>query len=40
MTVEADGLVVHARRAIVAIPPTLTGEIEYHPKLPAPSGPS
>ena len=35
VTVEADGLVVHARRAIVAIPPTLTAEIEYHPKLPS-----
>ena len=35
VTVEADGLVVHARRAIVAIPPTLTSEIEFHPKLPA-----
>ncbi len=35
VTVEADGLVVHARRAIVAIPPTLTNEIEFHPKLPA-----
>ncbi|HEU0024975.1 MAG TPA: FAD-dependent oxidoreductase, partial [Thermoleophilaceae bacterium] len=33
--VDADGLTVHARRVIVAIPPTLTGEIEYHPALPA-----
>ncbi len=35
VTVESDRLVVEARRVIVAIPPTLTAEIEYHPKLPA-----
>jgi monoamine oxidase len=33
--VHADGLEVHAKRVIVAIPPTLTGQIEYHPALPA-----
>jgi monoamine oxidase len=33
--VHADGLTVHAHRVIVAIPPTLTAEIEYHPKLPS-----
>jgi monoamine oxidase len=33
--VLADGLTVHARRAIVAIPPSLTAQIEYHPPLPA-----
>jgi monoamine oxidase len=33
--VDCDGLTVHARRVIVAIPPTLTGQIEYTPKLPA-----
>ena len=32
--VHADGLEVHAKRVIVAIPPTLTGQIEYHPALP------
>jgi monoamine oxidase len=32
--VEADGLTVHARHAIVAVPPTLSGNIEYHPALP------
>ena len=35
MQVHADGLEVHAKRVIVAIPPTLTGQIEYHPALPA-----
>ena len=40
VTVEADGLVVHARRAIVAIPPTLTNEIEFHPKLPVEARPA
>jgi monoamine oxidase len=33
--VDAEGLTVHARRAIVAIPPALTGQIDYHPALPA-----
>jgi monoamine oxidase len=33
--VEADGLVVRAKSAIVAIPPTLAGRIDYHPALPA-----
>jgi monoamine oxidase len=33
--VDSDRLVVEARRVIVAIPPTLTAEIDYHPKLPA-----
>jgi monoamine oxidase len=32
---DADGLTVHARRAIVAIPPSLTAQIDYHPALPA-----
>ena len=31
---ECDGLTVHARRAIVAIAPTLAGRIDYHPALP------
>ncbi len=37
--VEPDGVVVgelRARRAIVAVPPTLAGRIEYDPPLPAP----
>jgi len=34
-TVEADGLTVAARRAIVAIPPALAGRIRYEPALPA-----
>src|SRR5215211_3968880 len=33
--VVSDRLTVVARRVIVAIPPTLTGEIEYRPALPA-----
>lgn len=33
--VYADGVTVHARRAIVAIPPTLAGRIAYQPQLPA-----
>ncbi|MCD9624432.1 flavin monoamine oxidase family protein [Rhabdothermincola salaria] len=33
--VRADGLVVRARRAIVAVPPTLAGRIAYAPALPA-----
>lgn len=32
--VHADDLVVTARRAIVAIPPTLAGRIDYRPALP------
>jgi monoamine oxidase len=32
---EAGGLTVRARRAIVAIPPTLAGRIAYEPPLPA-----
>jgi monoamine oxidase len=35
VTVYARGLQVQAKRAIVAIPPTLAGRIEYKPKLPA-----
>jgi monoamine oxidase len=35
VTVSTPGLEVHAKRAIVAIPPTLAGRIEYHPKVPA-----
>jgi monoamine oxidase len=35
VTVFTRGLEVHAKRAIVAIPPTLAGRIEYKPKLPA-----
>jgi monoamine oxidase len=34
VTVEAEGVRVHARRAIVAVPPTLAGRIDYSPKLP------
>ena len=34
VTVEADGARVEARRAIVAIPPALTGAIEFDPPLP------
>jgi monoamine oxidase len=33
--VEADGISVRAKSAIVAIPPTLAGRIDYHPALPA-----
>jgi monoamine oxidase len=33
--VEGDKLVVRAKRAIVAIPPTLAARIDYHPALPA-----
>jgi len=33
--VEAGGLAVRARRAIVAVPPTLAGRISYDPPLPA-----
>jgi monoamine oxidase len=35
VTVVADRLTVGGRRAIVAIPPTLTGRIAYDPPLPA-----
>jgi len=35
VVVEADGLEVRARRAIVAIPPVLAGRISYEPVLPA-----
>jgi monoamine oxidase len=35
VTVHADGIDVRARRAIVAIPPTLTCRIAYDPPLPA-----
>ncbi len=30
----ADGVVVRARRAVVAVPPTLAGRIAYDPPLP------
>ncbi|TML80009.1 MAG: flavin monoamine oxidase family protein [Actinobacteria bacterium] len=33
--VSSDGAVVHAKRAIVAIPPVLSAEIVYEPALPA-----
>lgn len=35
VTVHADGTAVRARRAIVAMPPTLTARIAYEPPLPA-----
>ena len=35
VTVDSDRLAVRARRAIVAIPPTLAGRIDYSPALPA-----
>jgi monoamine oxidase len=35
VTVEADGDTARARRAIVAVPPTLAGRIVYDPPLPA-----
>jgi monoamine oxidase len=35
VTVHADGVEVHARRAIVAMPPTLTCRIAYDPPMPA-----
>jgi monoamine oxidase len=35
VTVQTRALEVHAKRAIVAIPPTLAGRIEYAPRLPA-----
>lgn len=31
---EPGALAVHARRAIIAVPPTLAGRISYHPPLP------
>jgi monoamine oxidase len=34
VTVEADGVVVRARRAIVAVAPTLAGRLVYDPPLP------
>ncbi len=34
VTVISDRVTVHAKRAIVAIPPTLAGRIDYHPILP------
>ncbi len=35
VVLDADGLTVRARRAIVAIPPTLAGRVAYDPPLPA-----
>jgi monoamine oxidase len=35
VTVHSQKLVVDAKRAIVAIPPTLAGRIDYQPELPA-----
>ncbi|HMC05758.1 MAG TPA: flavin monoamine oxidase family protein [Solirubrobacterales bacterium] len=35
VTIHSRRLEVHAKRVIVAIPPTLTGRIHYHPALPA-----
>jgi monoamine oxidase len=35
VTIEADGLTVRARRAIVSIPPVLAGRIAYDPVLPS-----
>ena len=35
VTVEADGATVRARRAVVALAPTLAGRIAYDPPLPA-----
>jgi monoamine oxidase len=35
VTVHCQGLEAHGKLAIVAIPPTLAGRIEYHPTLPA-----
>ena len=35
VTVASDRLEVHAKRAIVAVPPTLAGRIAYDPPLPA-----
>jgi len=36
VAVHADELTVRARRAIVAVPPTLAGRIAYYPPLPGP----
>lgn len=33
--VESDNVIVHAQRAVIAIPPTLAGRLRYRPKLPA-----
>jgi monoamine oxidase len=35
VTVHADGLTVDAKRAVLAIPPTLAGRVDYDPPLPA-----
>jgi len=35
VTVEADGLTVAAKAAVVALPPALAGRLEYDPVLPA-----
>jgi len=35
VVVGTDGLRVHARRIVVALPPTLAGRIDYDPPLPA-----
>lgn len=35
VTVEADGLRVSARAAVVAVPPAVAGKLEYDPVLPA-----
>ena len=35
MKVESDDLAIRAKSAIVDIPPTLAGRIDYHPALPA-----
>ena len=35
VTVHADAIAVHAKRAIVAIPPRLAGKLRYNPSLPA-----
>jgi monoamine oxidase len=36
VTVESDRVTVHARRAIVTVPPALVTSIDYRPALPAP----
>jgi monoamine oxidase len=33
--VEAEGLTLSAKRAIIALPPTLAGRLRYHPALPS-----
>lgn len=35
VTVEADGLTVSARSAVIALPPAVAGRLEYDPVLPA-----